>query len=107
VALALAQMLAPLCPHMGEEIWSRLGHSDSITYVPFPAPDASLLVDDTFEYPIQINGKVRARVVVPSDADQETVKAVALTDDKVLAALAGETPKKVIVVPGRMVNLVL
>jgi leucyl-tRNA synthetase len=70
-------------------------------------PDASLLVDDTFEYPIQINGKVRARVVVPSDADQETVKAVALTDDKVLAALAGETPKKVIVVPGRMVNLVL
>ena len=107
VALALAQMLAPLCPHMGEEIWSRLGHSESITYVPFPVPDPALLVDDTFEYPVQINGKVRARVVVPSDADQETVKAVALADDKVLAALAGETPKKVIVVPGRMVNLVI
>ena len=99
--------LAPLCPHMGEEIWSRLGHATTITYVPFPVADAALLVDDTVEYPVQVNGKVRARVVVAADADPETVKAIALSDDKVLAALAGETPKKVIVVPGRMVNLVV
>jgi leucyl-tRNA synthetase len=107
VARPLVQMLAPLCPHLGEELWSRLGNTGSITFVPFPEADPALLVDDTVEYPVQVNGKVRSRIVVSPDADQDTVKAIALADDKVIAALAGATPKKVIVVPGRMVNLVV
>ena len=107
VADALVQMLSPLCPHLGEELWERLGHEGSITYRPFPSADASLLTDDTIEYPVQVNGKVRARVVVPADADQATVQSIALADDKVRAALGDVVPKKVIVVPGRMVNLVV
>ena len=107
VADSLVQMLSPLCPHLAEELWSRLGHSGSITFVSFPVPDPSLLVDDSVEYPVQINGKVRARISAPADADQATVQAIALADDKVVAALAGAAPKKVIVVPGRMVNLVV
>jgi leucyl-tRNA synthetase len=107
VATPLVQMLSPLCPHLGEELWARLGHSGTVTYEPFPEPDPALLVDDSIEYPVQINGKVRTRVEVPADADRDTVQALALADDKVIAALAGATPKKVIVVPGRMVNLVV
>ncbi|MDA0370222.1 MAG: leucine--tRNA ligase [Actinomycetota bacterium] len=107
VATPLVQMLSPLCPHLGEELWRRLGHSSTITYEAFPEADPSLLVDDMIEYPVQINGKVRTRVEVPADADRDTVQALALADDKVIAALAGSTPKKVIVVPGRMVNLVV
>jgi leucyl-tRNA synthetase len=107
VARSLVQMLSPLCPHVAEELWSMLGNSTTVTYEPFPVADAALLVDDTLEYPVQINGKVRARVVVPSDADQAAVQSIALADDKVQAALAGATPKKVIVVVGRMVNVVI
>ena len=107
VAEPLVQMLSPLCPHLAEELWTRLGHTGTVTYVPFPEADPDLLVDDTVEYPVQINGKVRARVTVPNDADSDTVQTIALADDKVIAALAGATPKKVIVVPGRMVNLVV
>ena len=107
VAEPLVQMLSPLCPHLAEELWARLGRTGTITYVPFPEADPSLLVDDTIEYPVQINGKVRARVTVPNDADSASVQTIALADDKVIAALAGATPKKVIVVPGRMVNLVI
>jgi leucyl-tRNA synthetase len=107
VATPLVQMLAPLCPHLGEELWARLGHSTSITFEPFPVADSSLLVDDTIEYPVQVNGKVRARLTVPADVDPKTVETLALADDKVIAALAGDVPKKVIVVPGRMINLVI
>ena len=100
-------MLAPLVPHIAEELWRHLGHDDTITYVEFPDADPGLLVDDTIEYPIQINGKVRGRIEVATGADVATVEAAALADDKVIATLAGATPKKVIVVPGRMVNIVL
>jgi len=92
---------------MAEEIWSRLGHAETITYEAFPDADPSMLVDDTMEYPVQINGKVRARIEVVTGADLATVESIALADERVVAALAGATPKKVIVVPGRMVNLVL
>ncbi|MFZ9864595.1 MAG: leucine--tRNA ligase [Ilumatobacteraceae bacterium] len=107
VAVAITRMLAPLCPHMAEEIWSRLGHTATITYEPFPDAESSLLQDDTMEYPVQINGKVRARIVVATGADETAVREIALGDDKVLVALAGATPKKVIVVAGRMVNIVV
>ncbi|MFN8023553.1 MAG: leucine--tRNA ligase [Acidimicrobiales bacterium] len=103
----LVLMLAPLAPHMAEELWRKLGHSDTVTYQPFPVADPTKLVDDTIELPVQINGKVRSRITVAADADAATVEAAALADDKVQASLAGATPKKVVVVPGRTVSLVV
>jgi leucyl-tRNA synthetase len=106
VADRLVLMCAPLTPHLGEELWRALGHTDTLTYEHFPTADPAMLVDDTIELPVQINGKVRSRIVVAADASNEMVEAAALADSKVAAALNGGTPKKVIVVPGRMVNIV-
>lgn len=103
----LVLMLAPLAPHLAEEMWLRLGHTTSLAHGPFPVVDPAYLVDDTVEYPVQVNGKVRGRVTVAADADQDTLKAAALADEKVQAFLAGASPRKVIVVPGRLVNLVV
>ncbi len=103
----LVLMLAPLAPHMAEELWLRLGTTTSLAHGPFPEADPAYLVHDTVEYPVQVNGKVRGRVVVAADADDDTLQAAALADDKVQAFLAGATPRKVIVVPGRLVNLVV
>jgi leucyl-tRNA synthetase len=100
-------MLAPLCPHIAEEMWSALGHSGSLAHGPFPAADEKYLVEDTVEYPIQVNGKVRARIVVPASATQDEVRAVALAEEKVAALTGGNEPRKVIVVPGRLVNVVV
>jgi leucyl-tRNA synthetase len=111
IAEPMVVMLAPLVPHVAEELWSRLGRSEStggtIAYVDFPTADPDLLVDDMIEVPIQVNGKVRSRVTVAADASKDDLEAAALADDKVVAALAGGSPKKVIVVPGRMVNVVV
>jgi leucyl-tRNA synthetase len=103
----LVLMLAPLAPHLAEELWQRLGHSDSLAHGPFPTADPTHLVEDTVEYPVQVNGKVRGRITVSANADADAVEAAALADEKVQAFLAGETPKKVIVVAGRLVNLVV
>jgi leucyl-tRNA synthetase len=103
----LVLMLAPLAPHLAEELWLRLGHAASLAHGPFPQADPAYLVEDTVEYPVQVNGKVRGRVVVAADADAGSLEAAALADDKVQAFLAGATPRKVIVVPGRLVNLVI
>jgi leucyl-tRNA synthetase len=103
----LVLMLAPLAPHMAEELWLRLGHTTPLAHGPFPEADPAYLVDETVEYPVQVNGKVRGRVVVAAGADDDTLKAAAIADEKVQAFLAGATPRKVIVVPGRLVNLVL
>ena len=107
VAEALALMVAPFAPHIGEELWLRLGHDGGITYVPFPVADPALLVAETIEYPVQVNGKLRGHVTVPADADQAAVEAAALADDRIAATIDGATPRKVIVVPGRMVNVVV
>jgi leucyl-tRNA synthetase len=107
VAEPIVLLLAPLVPHVAEELWSRLGHDSTIAYAPLPEADPALLVDDTVEYPVQVNGKVRGRITVAADADTAAVEAAALADDKIVVALAGAVPKKVIVVPGRMVNVVV
>jgi leucyl-tRNA synthetase len=107
VMQTIAQMLSPLCPHLAEEMWARLGHAKSVTYEPFPHADPALLLSDTIEIPVQINGKVRSRINVAPDADEETLLALALQDDRVQTALDGKTPFKTVVVPGRMVNLVV
>ena len=109
VAEAVTLMVAPLVPHIAEELWERLGHTGGVTRVSFPVADPALLVDDEVEIPVQIRGKVRARIMVPADADEVTIRSIAFADPTVLAALDGADPAaltKVIVVPGRMVNLV-
>jgi leucyl-tRNA synthetase len=106
VAEALVLMMAPLTPHVAEELWSRLGHAGTLAHGPFPEVDERWLVADVVEYPIQVNGKVRARVTVAADASTEDVQAAALADVRVVELLAGRAPRKVIVVPGRLVNVV-
>ncbi len=106
VAEAMVLMLAPLVPHVAEELWQRLGHESTLAYEPFPIADPALLVAESVELPVQVNGKVRARIVVPTSADAAEVEKLALADDKVRAALDGAEARKVIVVPGRMVNIV-
>jgi leucyl-tRNA synthetase len=103
----LVLMLAPLAPHLAEELWQRLGNTTSLAHGPFPLADPAYLVEETVEYPVQVNGKVRGRITVPADANADDLEAAALADEKVHAFLAGATPKKVIVVAGRLVNLVV
>lgn len=103
----LVLMVAPLAPHLAEELWKRLGHETSLAHGPFPVADPQYLVDDTIEFPVQVNGKVRGKITVAADADKAALEAAALADEKVQAFLDGATPKKVIVVPGRLVNLVV
>ncbi|QDP82754.1 leucine--tRNA ligase [Nocardia otitidiscaviarum] len=106
VAEPLVLMLAPMAPHVAEELWERLGHTTALAHGPFPVADPALLVADSVEYPIQVNGKVRSRVSVPADADNAAVQAAALADEKIAELLGGKEPRKVIVVPGRLVNVV-
>jgi leucyl-tRNA synthetase len=107
VAVPLVQMLSPLCPHMAEELWSMLGQTTDLTFMPFPVADPALLVSDTIEIPIQVNGKVRSKLsVVPTVTDDE-LRALALADEKVIALLNGTEPAKVVIVPKRLVNVVL
>ena len=107
LAEPLVLMLAPMCPHIAEELWHRLGHSESLVHGPFPEADEKYLVEDTQEYPIQVNGKVRSRMVVPASADRAELEKAALADEKIAALLEGKEPRKVIVVPGRLVNVVV
>ncbi|MET7771308.1 leucine--tRNA ligase [Nocardia sp. NPDC005366] len=106
VVESLVLMLAPLSPHIAEELWERLGHPESLAHGPFPVADPALLVDESVEYPIQVNGKVRSRIRVPADADNATIEAAALAEEKIAAILNGAAPRKLIVVPGRLINIV-
>ena len=103
----LVQMLSPLCPHLAEELWNKLGHTSTVTYVPFPVADPALLVEDAIEVPVQVNGKVRGRISIAPDADDDAHIAAAMVLDNVVAALEGKTPVKTIVVRGRTVNIVV
>ncbi|MEW2017198.1 leucine--tRNA ligase [Rhodococcus sp. NPDC076796] len=103
----LILMLAPLAPHLSEELWSKLGHEKSLAHGPFPRVEKKWLVADTVDYPIQVNGKVRSRITVPADATKDDVEKTALAEEKIVALLDGKAPTKVIVIPGRMVNIVL
>ncbi|WP_372472046.1 leucine--tRNA ligase [Jidongwangia harbinensis] len=101
----LVLMLAPFAPHLAEELWARLGHGDTLAYATFPEADPAQLVAESITYPVQVNGKVRGRVEVAPDTAQDEVRAAALA--AVAEALAGRDPKKVIVVPGRLVSVVV
>ncbi len=100
------RVLCPFAPHIAEELWSRLGHAGLCSHAPWPAYDESMLRDDEVELAVQINGKVRAKVMVPADADAKAVETIAMGSDKVQAAMEGKPARKVIVVPGRLVNII-
>ena len=100
-------LLAPYAPHLAEEMWSLLGHKTTLAYAPWPIADKTLLVADTIEIPVQIAGKVRARISVPPGLSHDALQAAALADPKIQAQLAGKTIKKAIIVLDKMVNLVL
>ena len=103
----LVQLIAPMMPHLAEACWAALGRPGLVAQAPWPEADPSLLVEDAITLPVQINGKKRADVTVPRDADPGAVEAAALALDSVRKALEGRAPRKVIVVPGRIVNLVV
>ena len=103
----IAQLVSPIAPHIAEELWQRFGHDETITYQPFPTFEEKYLVDDEIEVPVQINGKVKARINVSADADQDAVFEVALADAKIAELTSGKNVVKKIYVPGRMVNLVV
>ena len=110
VAETMIRLLAPLAPHLAEELWERTGHvlpDDSVAHTEWPEHDPSLLVSDTVEYPVQVNGKMRGKITVPADADDDAVVAAAKEDANVAEHLEGKTLRKAIVVKGRMVNLVV
>ncbi len=99
--------MSPMTPHLSEEIWQLLGGEGLITNASWPVADETMMVDDTITLPIQINGKRRAEISVSKDMDKAEVEKVALATDAVTKALEGAQPKKVIVVPGRIVNVVI
>ena len=103
----IAQLVSPIAPHIAEELWKRFGHTETITYTDFPTFEEKYLVDDEIEIPVQINGKVKARVNVPADADEDTVVSAALGDARIVELTEGKNVVKKIYVPGRMVNLVV
>lgn len=100
------KMLAPICPHIAEELWEKLGHEGTISYEAWPAYDESKLVDQEVEIVIQVNGKVKHKLTVPTDATKEALEQMAMDDEKVKEQIEGKTIRKVITVPGKLVNIV-
>lgn len=105
-AEGFVKMLAPIAPHIGEELWDRLGNEDTITYQPWPTYDESLLVDSEVEIVVQVNGKVRAKLNIPKDTSKDEMEALALKDENVKLSIEGKDIKKVIAVPQKLVNIV-
>ena len=100
-------MLSPFAPHLGEELWQFLGHNDSIAYAPWPAYDEKYLVLSEVEILVQVLGKPKARIMMPVDCSADDAKAIALQNDSVIAAIQGKEPRKIIYVPGRLINIVI
>ncbi|PCJ74343.1 MAG: leucine--tRNA ligase [Rhodobacteraceae bacterium] len=103
----MAQLMQPMTPHLAEEVWALMGGQGMVTTAPWPVVDPAMLVDDTITLPIQINGKRRSEIKVAKDLPKSEVEKLALADDAVIRALDGNAPKKLIVVPGRIINVVI
>jgi leucyl-tRNA synthetase len=99
-------LVSPYAPHIAEELWSHLGHKESISTAPFPKFEASFLVESTKNYPISFNGKMRFTLELPLDLSKEDIETAVMNHEKTKAQLEGRTPKKVIIVPGKIVNIV-
>ncbi len=103
----LVLMLSPFAPHIAEELWQKLGHSKTLAYEFWPKFDPELVKEAEIELAIQVNGKIKDKIVVPAQADDEQIKQKALASEKVITALGGKQPKKVIVIKSRLVNIVV
>ncbi|MEZ4825364.1 MAG: leucine--tRNA ligase [Bacteroidia bacterium] len=101
------QVLSPFAPHISEDLWEALGHSSSILLSSFPQWEEKYIAEDEIEYPVQINGKVRVRIAVSAEAAEEEIRNITLENEVVKQWLEGKSPKKIIVVPGRIVNVVV
>jgi leucyl-tRNA synthetase len=99
--------LSPFAPHLGEELWQRLGHAETLAYESWPTYDPALVRDETMTIPVQVNGKLRATIEVAADADQATILAAACAHEKIQSYLQGKTLRREVVIPGRLVNLVV
>lgn len=107
LAEGLVLALAPFAPHLAEELWRRLGHADTLAYEPWPSYDPALVRDETVTVAVQVNGKLRATIEVPANADQSTTLAAAHAHEKILAYVQGKTVRREVVIPGRLVNIVV
>ena len=102
----LLVLVEPYAPHIAEELWSKLGHKNSISTEPFPVFDEKHLVESSKEYPVSFNGKMRFKIELSLDLSKEEIEAAVLAHDRTAQQLQGRTPKKVIVVPGKIINIV-
>lgn len=100
-------LLAPFAPYLAHELWEILGEKDSLLHAAWPRYDPALAKEEEIEIPVQVNGKLRSRIIVPADASDEMVRERALAESKVRAAMDGKRVMKVIVVPGKLVNVVM
>ena len=100
-------ILAPFASHIAEELWAKLGHTDTIAYEPWPEYDSELIKEKEIELAVQVNGKIKDRIVVSAESDEKQIKQKALSSEKVIAAMAGKEAKKVIVIKSRLVNIVI
>ena len=99
-------LVSPYAPHIAEELWNKLGHSESISTAPFPKFDASHLVESSKEYPVSFNGKMRFKLELPMDFSKDQIEEAVMSHEKTIEQLAGRAPKKVIIVPGKIINIV-
>ena len=102
-----ARLLSPFAPHLAEEIWQLLGNDNTITYEPWPVFDEKYLQEDSFEYPVSVNGKLRFKLEMPVDASKENVEKAALEHEIAKKWIEGKQVRKVIVVPNKIVNIVV
>ncbi len=102
----LAILISPYAPHIAEELWEKLGHKESISTEPYPKFEADHLIENSKEYPISFNGKMRFTIELPLDMGKEEIESAVMSHEKTKAQLQGRIPKKVIVVPGKIVNIV-
>ncbi len=107
VAEQFVQLLGPFAPHIAEQLWQLLGHSDSLSYKKWPSYDPELVKEKQIELAVQIRGKIKDKIVIDADADESSITEMALASEKVKAALAGAEPKKIIVVKSRLVNIII
>jgi leucyl-tRNA synthetase len=104
---SLLLLLAPYAPHIAEELWQVLGHSQTLAYEPWPQFDEALTKDETVEIPVQINGKLRGKISVPAETNAQDLEAAAKADSRITELIGGKTIIKAVVVPGRLVNFVV
>jgi len=99
-------ILAPFAPHIAEELWEKLGHTESLVYEPWPEYDKELIKEKEIELAVQVNGKIKDRIVVSAEAEEKQIESEALISEKVKAAMAGKPAKKIIVVKPRIVSII-